>query len=80
MSKITDGTLADTARAMLLVFGMHAAHEAQMPPFRRQEHVPENEPVLAGDLGINWVTAAATTSGAQFTINPLIGMQFTQPS
>lgn len=71
MSKITDSTLANTARVMLLAFGLHAAHEIQLPPCRRQEHVPENEPVLPGDIGFNLVMVTNTTTGMSYRIGPM---------
>jgi hypothetical protein len=43
---------------------LHANHEPQVPAWRRREHVPENQPVQAVDIGATMIMAAMTTSGS----------------
>jgi hypothetical protein len=40
---------------------LQAGHEVKIPPARRHDHIPENEPVKPIDFGVNLIFAASTS-------------------
>jgi|GEM_PF-6111012 len=56
------GPMRKIAYATMMGLGLHAGHEITLPPHRRHEHGPEQEPVLATDMGATFSLRAATTN------------------
>jgi hypothetical protein len=53
--------LKETACVGLLSVAFHVGHAPFVPPYKREEHVPEQEPLRASDMGINMVVTAVTS-------------------
>jgi hypothetical protein len=44
--------LRQAAAIGLLAVGLHVAHDYAVPPYQRQEHIPEQEPVSPTGVGV----------------------------
>src|SRR5437879_4675 len=69
-------SLKQCSFVLLVGLGIHSVHEIVLPPYRRQEHAAESEPVIALDMGCTMALRAATTTT---TAPPFIPSQVSQP-
>lgn len=53
--------LRQTAYIGLVGLAFHVGEAPLVPPYKREEHVPEQEPLRASDTGVNMIVTAVTS-------------------